>query len=150
MSADYFLDTNIFVYTFDSSAPDKQRKARALVHAALQEGRGVVSTQVMQEFLNVATRKFQHPLSPADGKLYLHTVLAPLCEVIVDADLLGQALDLQASERFSFYDSLIVAAAIQAHCRILYTEDMQAGRKIGTLAIRNPFEALAKPPHAQA
>ncbi len=63
MSADFFLDTNILVYTFASHAPQKQARALALVQDALANGHGVISTQVIQEFLNVATRKFATPLA---------------------------------------------------------------------------------------
>ena len=61
MSVDVFLDTNVFVYTFDARAPEKQQRARELVRSALETGKGAISWQVAQEFLNVALRKFEEP-----------------------------------------------------------------------------------------
>ena len=95
MSAKFFLDTNIVVYTFDSSAPKKKRRAQELIEQALRSQEGVVSTQVVQEFLNVATTKFSVPLTLSDAQQYLHDVLGPLCSVFPSIDLYRQALILQ-------------------------------------------------------
>ena len=81
MPAEFFLDTNVFVYTFDRQEPDKQARARGLVERALRTGDGVVSFQVVQEFLNVALRKFEQPLSEEQALRYLREVLDPLCFV---------------------------------------------------------------------
>ena len=91
-----FLDTNVFVYTFDSTAPAKRAKARALVGDALERRQAVISYQVIQEFLNVATRKFARPLSASDAQTYLTKVLLPLCEVFPDASLSSSALSISA------------------------------------------------------
>ena len=139
MKDSYFLDTNIFVYTFDSSAPDKQKKAQHLVTTALNTGHGVLSYQVMQEFLNVSTRKFTVPLTPFDAKTYLEEIMIPLCKVYAAPELYHYALDIQENTRYSFYDSLIIAGAIRAGCDTLFTEDMQHHQKIGNLTIKNPF-----------
>jgi len=139
MSARFFLDTNVFVYTFDASAPAKRDAAVALVERALAERSGVVSTQVVQEFLNVATRKFQVPLKPADCVRYLDEILSPLCEVFPSMDLYRRALGIQAETGFGFYDALIVAAAANAGCDVLYSEDMQDGRRVAGVTICNPF-----------
>ena len=121
MSAKFFLDTNILVYTFDDGAPTKQRRAQELVEQALRSHEGVVSTQVVQEFLNVATTKFAAPLTFSDAQQYLHDVLAPLCTVFPSIDLFRNALALQQETRFSFYDSLIIGGALQAGCDALST-----------------------------
>ena len=71
MSAKHFLDTNIFVYSFDQSQTGKRERALALIAEALQSGEGLISTQVIQEFLNVATRKFAIPMKTADCQAYL-------------------------------------------------------------------------------
>lgn len=139
MSDNYFLDTNLFVYAFDQESPDKQARANALIKVALEERAGRISFQVIQEFMNVATRKFKTPLSSSDCEKYLYTVLAPLCEVFPGIDLYVRGLDFMERWRLSFYDALIVAAALQAECRILYSEDLQHGLKIQDLTIRNPF-----------
>ncbi len=139
MSARFFLDTNILAYTFDPSAATKQAKALELVRQALSEGRGVISFQVVQEWLNVALRKFEQPLTTAETHRYLDEVLQPLCEVYPSRELYHSALDLQQRWRYSFYDSLIVAAALHAECEILYSEDLQHDQKIAGLRIFNPF-----------
>ena len=139
MSAKFFLDTNILVYTFDDGAPTKQRRAQELVEQALRSHEGVVSTQVVQEFLNVATTKFSAPLTFSDAQQYLHDVLAPLCTVFPSIDLFRNALALQQETRFSFYDSLIIGGALQAGCDALYSEDFQHNQQIRGLRILNPF-----------
>ena len=135
----FFLDTNIFVYTFDESAPLQRAKARELVELALTTGLGVVSHQVIQEFLNVATTKFAVPLSPADCRTYLEQVLAPLWRVSPSVALYQRALAVQEQSGYGYYDSLTVAAALTAGCRTLYTQDLQPGRRFESLTVVDPF-----------
>ena len=139
MPAEFFLDTNIFVYTFDRREPDKQARARRLVERALGTGDGVVSSQVVQEFLNVALQKFERPLSEEQALRYLREVLDPLCFVFPSFSLYETAVSLCRRWRFSFYDSLIVAAALESKCSVLYSEDFQDGQEIESLTIANPF-----------
>ena len=139
MSAKFFLDTNIFVYTFDSGVPKKKNRAQRLVEQALRNQEGCVSTQVLQEFLNVATNKFTTPLTFSDAQQYLHDVLAPLCTVFPSVDLYRQTLVLQRELGYSFYDSLIIGGALQAGCDTLYSEDLQHAQHIRGLQILNPF-----------
>lgn len=136
----YFLDTNIFVYSFDDSAPAKQKIARQLIKDALESQRGIVSTQVVQEFLNVAQRKFATPLTNTDARLYVSTVLSPLCQHTPTIRFYDFALLLQAEVGFSLYDTLIVAAALDAGCKTLCSEDMQNGQIIRGMTILNPFD----------
>jgi predicted nucleic acid-binding protein len=139
MSAKYFLDTNIFVYSFDSSQPGKQQRALELIGDALQSRQGIISTQVIQEFLNVATRKFAVPMSAEDCKVYLKMALGPLCEIYPDQALYEASLDLQQATGYAFYDCLILSSALRGRCEILYSEDFQAGQHIGSVSIVNPF-----------
>jgi len=139
MSDRYFLDTNVFVYTFDPTAPAKRQRAVELVEDALVTGAGIISTQVVQEFLNVATRKFRVPLRPADCARYLDEVLSPLCQVIPSMELFRRALTIRQESGFGFYDSLIVAAAAEGGCSILYSEDMQHGQRLAGVTLCNPF-----------
>jgi len=139
MSDRYFIDTNVFVYSFDAKSARKREIAQNLIGSALEKGTGIISYQVAQEFLNAATRKFAVPLKLADAKKYLDIVLEPLCEVFSSTVLYHQALEIAAEWRLSFYDGLIVAAALQAECALLYSEDMQDGQKIRGVTIRNPF-----------
>jgi predicted nucleic acid-binding protein len=143
MPGKYFLDTNIFVYCFDREDQHKQSRADALVSEAIQGHHGVVSTQVVQEFLNVATAKFAHPMDRNESSAYLDAVLVPLCEVYPTIALYREALDLRATTGYSFYDSLIIAAALEARCGLLYSEDLQDGQSIRELKIVNPFQAVS-------
>ncbi len=139
MKGNYFLDTNILVYTFEQSQPQKQDISRNLVRDALNNRSGCISYQVVQEFLNIASRKFAKPLSAADCQTYLRNVLEPLCEVFSSTELFHRALEISSRWKFSFYDSLIIAAALSIESKILYTEDLQHDQKIEDLIIVNPF-----------
>ena len=139
MSDRFFLDTNIFVYSFDQSATAKARKASQLIRKALTTQKGVISYQVVQEFFNVALRRFSQPMRTADAEQYLSTVFRPLLGVHSSPALYAEALHLHAQSGFSWYDSLVVVSAIQARCDLLYTEDLQHGQRFGTLRIENPF-----------
>jgi len=144
MSAKFFLDTNILIYSFDRENPAKRRRAEALIAQSLGESRGVISYQVVQEFLNAALRKFSSPLTPADAERYLTIVLEPLCTVFASVALFHQAIDIAGRWKYPFYDSLIISSALQAECSILYSEDLQHGQKIGNLRIVNPFLESAR------
>ena len=139
MSDRFFLDTNIFVYSFDQSAPAKARKAAQLIREALTTQKGVISYQVVQEFFNVALKKFSQPMQAADAGQYLIAVFRPLLAVHSSQALYAEALFLHAQSMLSWYDSLIVSAAIQARCEILFSEDLQHAQRFGALQIRNPF-----------
>jgi predicted nucleic acid-binding protein len=139
MSDRYFLDTNIFVYSFGQSAAVKAQKATNLIREALTTQKGVISYQVVQEFFNVALRRFSQPMQVADAEQYLGTVFRPLLSVHSSQALYVEALHLHTQNGLSWYDSLIVSAAIQARCDLLYTEDLQHGQRFGSLQVRNPF-----------
>jgi predicted nucleic acid-binding protein len=139
MSDRFFIDTNIFVYSFDSSSSAKAKRAKELIQDALDSGKGVVSYQVVQEFLNVALRQFVHPMSLADAEQYLSITFRPLLVVHSSESLYGEALRLSDKHKLSWYDALILASALEAECAILYSEDFQHGRSFGDLKVRNPF-----------
>jgi predicted nucleic acid-binding protein len=135
----FFLDTNVFVYTFDESKPVRRAKARELVEMGLTTGLGSVSYQVLQEFLNVALTKFAVPLGAGDARAFLERVLAPMWRVSPSASLYSQAIDIQSSSGYGFYDSLIVASALASGCVTLYSEDLQHGRRFASLTVVDPF-----------
>jgi predicted nucleic acid-binding protein len=93
----------------------------------------------VQEFLNVATKEFVPPLSDSDCQRYLDFVLQPLCQIFTSIDLYHQALDLMKRWQYSFNDSLILASALQADCKILYSEDLSHKQSIDSLTVLNPF-----------
>lgn len=139
MSDKFFLDTNVFIYSFDRNAASKSRKATQLIRKALSTQKGIISYQVVQEFFNVALRKFSQPMTVADAGQYLSAVFRPLLGIHSSQALYAEALHLQTKSRLSWCDSLIVSAAIQAHCDFLYTEDLQHGQRFGNLQVANPF-----------
>ncbi len=144
MKGKYFLDTNILVYCFDAAQPAKRDISLALVTTALDNGKGIISWQVVQEFLNVATRKFAEPLTIPDASIYLEKVLNPLCELYPALELYQASLLIKQQTAYSFCDSLIIAAALAGKCKILYSEDLQHGQVIEGLEIINPYLAKSK------
>jgi predicted nucleic acid-binding protein len=139
MSAKYFIDTNVFVYSFDDSQPAKKERSMELIQDALQTGSGIISTQVVHEFLNVATQKFAVPMKGEDARAYLRLVLNPLCQIYPGITQYDSCLELRSETGYSFYDSLILAAAIQGGCEILYSEDLQDRQQVRGVRIENPY-----------
>lgn len=139
MSDRFFIDTNIFLYTFDQNAPEKARRSEDLISLGIETGKAVISFQVVQEFLNGAFRRLKPAMSHPEAELYLAMTLRPLLAVHSSYTLYIQALQINSSHSISWYDSLIVAAAIESDCGILYSEDLQHGRRFDSLVVRNPF-----------
>ncbi|SRR5579884_757242 len=139
MNGRTFLDTNIFIYSFDQSSPSKARRSVNLIREAIDRRKGVVSFQVVQEFFNVALRRFAMPMTTAEAAQYLATTFQPLLSVQSSERLYNRAFQTIDSHRLSWYDSLIVAAALESHSDVLLTEDLQDGQKFGSLIVRNPF-----------
>ncbi len=139
MSADSFIDTNVFLYNIDDSDPIKHAIASGIIHTALETGQSCISYQVVQECLNAGLSKAHIPLDHQMADRYLHNILIPLWKVSPNPILYQRGLDIQSRYRFSFYDSLIVAAALEAGCKMLYSEDLQHGQRIEQLTIHNPF-----------
>lgn len=138
MNDKFFLDTNIFAYMFDGRAAQKAETARRLIKEAVSTRKGVVSQQVVQEFFNLAFRRFQPTMTLAEAENYLSTVFQPLL-VVQSVQTYKEALQLHSRYRLPWYDSVIVAAARESGCEILYTEDFQHEQRFGELRVRNPF-----------
>ena len=139
MSAEHFLDTNILVYMLDETDDSKRGRAEELVRTSIEDGTGCISYQVVQETLNVATRRLG--FSARDSWTLLATVLEPLWTVQPSTAMFESGLALRDRYGFSFYDSMIVAGAIQSGCVRLYSEDLQHGQRIQSLTVENPFRA---------
>jgi predicted nucleic acid-binding protein len=139
MSDRFFLDTNIFVYSFETTSPKKSARATKLIRTAIETRGGIVSYQVVQEFFNVALRRFSKPMSALDAEQYLSTTFRPLLSVHSSEALYGEALGIAGRFRLPWYDSLIVASAIEGKCDVLYSEDFQNGLQIASVTISNPF-----------
>ena len=137
MSGRFFLDTNILIYADDLDAGSKRDVAREVLREAFVSGNGVLSTQVLQEFFVIATRKLGVDAEIARRKVEL---AAKLDVVRIDAEEVLAAIDLHRLHSFSFWDALIVRCAATAGCARLLTEDLQDGRVIAGVQIENPFK----------
>jgi predicted nucleic acid-binding protein len=133
-----FFDTNILVYLFDQDVPEKRDRAKLLFQQEVEAGRFVASTQVLQEFYVAATRKLAVPLPVADAEEAVRA-LADLSIVPVDSSMILSAIDRSRSMQVSFWDALIIEAALSVGATCLLTEDLQHGRQIDGLRITNPF-----------
>jgi len=139
MNAKFFLDTNIIVHAFGQSFPEKARIAQRLVAGGAADKQAIISYQVVQEFINVALRGFRLTIPKADLESFVLTALFPMMAISSSPSLVIEGLRLQGANQLAWYDSLIVAAALQGGCKVLYSEDMQHGRRFGDLVIQNPF-----------
>jgi len=137
MSVRSFFDTNIVVYADDDDAPAKQRRARDLVYEHWRKGSGVVSLQVLQEYFVTVTRKLKLDARKARRKVELLSELDVVAPEV--ADILA-AVDLHRLHGFSFWDALILRAAEQSGCRVLFSEDFQPSREVDGVQIVNPFQ----------
>ncbi len=138
MMSRVFLDTNILVYSIDGHTPDKRDRARRLLRNLQDEAAGTVSTQVLQEFYVVATRKLG--VEPAAAR-DLVVLLSNFNVVIITPQIIQRAIDHSITHQLSFWDALIVTTAQEAGCNVLWTEDLQDGQAIEDLRIVNPLAA---------
>lgn len=136
MSARSFIDTNVLVYTDDGDSPGKQQAALDLVADLRRTGRGVVSTQVLQEYFVAATRKLGVEERVARRKVELFAGFD--LQVVDLVDVLAAA-DLQIVHQLSYWDALILTSARRSGCSVLYTEDLAPGATLVGVEIRDPF-----------
>lgn len=133
-----FIDTNVLVYAHDADAGDRQAAARVLLAELWDSRSGSFSTQVLQEFYAVVTRKFRPPMLLANARAVV-AAYGEWCDVATEPQLIVSASRLQEEHTLSFWDALIVQAAIRAGADRLVSEDLQDGRRFGALRIENPF-----------
>jgi predicted nucleic acid-binding protein len=143
MNARLFLDTNIIVYAFYPSSPEKSKIARRLITDGAADKQAIISYQVVHEFINVALRGFRLAIVKSDLESFVLTALFPMMAISSSPALTIDALRLHNENQLAWYDSLIIAAALQGGCKVLYSEDMQHGRRFGDLLIQNPFLEMA-------
>jgi predicted nucleic acid-binding protein len=136
MTYKIFIDTNILVYTVDNSNPEKKKTAKKLLAEIINRHMGVLSTQVMQEYYVVATRKLQ--IDPVISKALL-THLKNFEIVSLSPQIIFNAIDCSILNRLSFWDALIVSAAASANCTEIWTEDLNHDQVIQGVRIKNPF-----------
>jgi len=131
-----FFDTNVLVYTDDLDSPEKGTFALELLRQHGEAGTGALSTQVLQEYFAVTTRKLGTAEHVARDKAEL---FARLDVVSIGVEHILSAIDLHRLHQLSFWDALIVEAALRARCSVIYTEDLQHGFRISGVEIVNPF-----------
>lgn len=133
-----FVDTNVLVYAHDASETSRQPVAQALLDELWRTRSGTLSTQVLQEFYVVATRKFDPPMTRHEAR-ELVDAYAQWQLVQIDAPLILSASKLEERHTLSFWDALIVEAARRAGATRLLSEDLQSGRRLAGVLIDNPF-----------
>jgi predicted nucleic acid-binding protein len=136
MATRSFIDTNVLVYAEASDAPLKQRTALTLLKGLYEEGLGVLSTQVLQEYCNVALKKLKLPAHYVRSQLDLYEQF----EVVqVTPAIIRAGLDLHQTRSVSFFDATVLASAHASGCNVIWTEDMNAGEVVNGVRISNPF-----------
>jgi len=139
MNGKTFLDTNIVVYAHDRTSGEKYKIAKEIFEKLWKERRGILSTQVLQEFFYIATIKIRDPLSLLKAREVVEKLLH--WQVVVnDGRNILQAIEIHKKYKYSFWDSLIIQAAISGEAEVLLTENLQNGQVIDSVKIVNPFE----------
>lgn len=138
MTAPVFVDTNVLVYVRDRTDEDKQRQAAEWMAAMWDLRLGRLSYQVLQEYYVTATRKLDPPRSEADVREDIMALMS-WAPVATDYPVMERAWHVQDRYKLSWWDSLIVGAALQAGCTYLLTEDLQDNQNIDGLTIIDPF-----------
>jgi predicted nucleic acid-binding protein len=138
MSDRIFVDTNILVYAHDLSAGDRHTKASAIIESLWEEETGVISTQVLQEFYVTLTRKITNPFQPAETREIIRNYLAWPVQ-INDPEMTIRASEIEEKNTLSFWDAMIVAAALRLQAQKIITEDLNHGQIIEGISIENPF-----------
>lgn len=135
MTGRSFLDTNVLVYAFDDADPRKQNIARSILAGPEPL---VISAQVVGEFYVVVTRKLANALSHDQAKAAVEKMLLfPV--VAIDGQLAREAVATGQTEQLSYWDALIVEAALTSGCDRLLSEDLSHGRNVRSIRIENPF-----------
>lgn len=136
MSSRIFIDTNVVVYANDSRDSTKQSSASERMAEIMRAGTGVVSTQVLQEYASVAITK----LRQEDAIVLRVLRLLETLEVVqATPALVRRAVELRKVYQVGFWDAGIIAAAEQADCDLILSEDLSAGRFYGGIRVVNPF-----------
>ncbi len=135
-----FIDTNVLIYAYDLDAGDKHRRASELIKSLWNERGGILSTQVLQEFHVIVTRKIPKPISPATARGIIDTYRAWQIETI-SIDTVLRASEYQERHQLSFWDGVIIATAVQGSASVLLTEEMNDEQMIEGVEINNPFSA---------
>jgi predicted nucleic acid-binding protein len=138
MTTRSFIDTNILIYAEASDLPAKQKSALTLLKQLYENTSGVLSTQVLQEYCNVALKKLKLTPEYVRDQLDLYEQF----EVIqVTPSIIRAGIDLHQTRCVAFYDAIVIASAQTAGCSVLFSEDMNTGEIIDGVQIVNPFKS---------
>jgi predicted nucleic acid-binding protein len=135
-----FIDTNIWVYQLDQREPEKSRRISHWLREAASNHHIVLSTQVLIELRSVLTRKLKPAMSHEHTRQALNA-LSAFDVLATDTAMVLDAHELAEKEQLSWFDALIVEAAIRSGCDQLVSEDLSDGRWFGKLKVSNPFLA---------
>jgi len=138
MSDRYFVDTNILVYAHDRTTGLKHERAKVLIERLWDSGEGVLSTQVLQELCINLRRRIKEPLPTAQVRQLIRDY-STWQMVVNTPDSILQSLELEARYVISFWDALILQAAIIGGASLLYSEDLAANQKYGPVQVVNPL-----------
>lgn len=133
-----FFDSNILIYVVDDRDLTKQNKAIEIITKSIDSENGIISTQSLQEFYNATTRKLR--CTPEKAKEYAKNFASSFDVQQISPDMIYNAIDISIANKISFWDSLIVSAAQDSGCVIIYSEDLNDGQIINGVKILNPFE----------
>ena len=135
----FFFDSNVLVYLCDSATPKKRAIAETLLERHLRDQDILISTQVLQEFYVTVTRKLKPSVAPADAANMV-SAFADFPMVQIDTMLIQAAIRRSQAIKLSFWDGLIVQAALAGGASVLYSEDLQDGQVIDGMKVSNPFK----------
>jgi len=138
MNGRQFVDTNILIYAHDMDAGQKHERAASIVKTLWEQGTGVISVQVLQEFYVNVTRKIPEPLTPGQARGLVGAYGAWQVEVPTPETVV-MASEIQERNQLSFWDAMILATALESGAEILLTEDLNHGQILEGVRIENPF-----------
>jgi predicted nucleic acid-binding protein len=134
-----FVDTNVLIYAYDRAAGQKHEDAAKIMRDLWDNGRGVISMQVLQEFFVTVTGKIAKPLDTLTAREVVRDLLK-WNPVVTTGDILIEAIDIHSAHKYSLWDSLIIASAIEGGAATLLSEDLSDRHTVKTMVIRNPFK----------
>jgi predicted nucleic acid-binding protein len=134
-----FIDTNLLIYSLDPGEPEKRAKAAALIKAGAQRQALVTSPQTLSESYRILTQKRR--IMPMEAVREFLLALAPTCRAPLDHATVVLAWNIEDRANYSWWDCLMLAAALRAGCQFFATEDLSDGHVVGGMRIINPFRS---------
>ena len=136
----FFIDSNVLIYSYDRSEPDKRSRAQELIAGLSQNGNGVLSVQVLGEFFSIVTRRIPNPLSIQEAEAAV-ALFGSLPVLDIDMAMVRRAIATHSRYGTTYWDSLIIAAAERAGCSSILSEDLNTGQSYHGILAVNPFLA---------